>query len=268
MDLMSLLMTLLLGAGNPGGAATATPAAKPAPATKPATDAKPAAEKKKVSAEGDTKSSALSADDLVGKVQSFYTSTKQLSARFRQTTMIGAFGKMSISDGKVYIKKPGKMRWDYFSKKDKKKASKSFMSDGTTLWAVYVEDLTFYKKALKDDLLPVAITFLSGKGDLKTDFNAKLDTSGARGEKGDLVLELKPKQPSASYKTLWLVIDPSDYRVKQSVILNSNNDTTSYNFYEPDAKKAVADTWFVFNEEKMKSSGFRQVKPSDLKKEK
>src|SRR5690606_16163019 len=72
--------------------------------------------------------SRLEAREVVAKVQAFYTETVQLTAIFRQTYTNATFGKESVSDGKVWIKKPGKMRWDYQGKK--KNVSKSFISDG------------------------------------------------------------------------------------------------------------------------------------------
>src|SRR5690606_24548164 len=112
-----------------------------------------------------------------------------LQAKFRQEFENVTFGNKSISDGKVFIEKPGKMRWDYA-----KPEKKYIISDGTTLW-IYEE--TFkqaYKADLKNQLLPVAITFLYGKGDLAADFTPALDTSGKYGAKGDVVLKLTPKQ--------------------------------------------------------------------------
>ena len=200
----------------------------------------------------------LSADQVVGKVQAFYKDTRQLKAKFRQTVVNKTFGKKNVSDGWVYIKKPGKMRWDYYGKKNKKKVIKSFLSDGNTIWAVFVTDMQYFKKAVKNDLLPVAITFLSGKGDLRTDFRAGLDTKTAYGKKGDYVVKLTPKKPNAQYKTLWLVVDPTNYRVKKSVVENSNGDTNQFSFHEGNTTKPIADNVFVFNE---KNTKFRLINP-------
>ncbi len=187
-----------------------------------------------------------SAEQIVSKVQAFYESTPQLRAKFRQTVINKTFGPRPPSDGKLYIKKPtgnakiGKMRWEYYGQKSRnhdRKVVKSFLSDGKTLWAVFHEDKHYYVKTIESDLLPVAVTFLSGKGDLNKEFTAELDTSGKYGDKGDLVVKLTPRQPSAQYKYLWLVVDPTDYRVKQSVVLNSQDDENAFRFYEPDLRR-------------------------------
>jgi outer membrane lipoprotein carrier protein len=210
--------------------------------------------------------SAPTADDIVDKVQEFYKDADKLTAKFRQTYKNVTFGTTKVSDGKVWIKKPGKMRWDYKGKGKKSKTKKSFISDGTNLWAVEHDNKQVIKKDLEENMLPVAITFLYGKGDLKEDFIAALDTSNTYGTKKDIVLELTPKTPSAQYKLLYLVVDPDDHRVKQSIVHEASGNTNHFRFYEPNTTKAVKDSWFVFNEKKY--TNYRIVDDLDKKKKK
>src|SRR5215471_11065180 len=76
-----------------------------------------------------TAAPAISAEEAVKKVQSYYASTQKLKADFRQEYTNATFGRTSKSDGVLWIAKPGKMRWDY-----KTPDPKYFISDGTTLW--------------------------------------------------------------------------------------------------------------------------------------
>jgi len=197
----------------------------------------------------------LDADGVVGKVQKFYVRTQRLTAKFRQTYTNKTFGTKRVSDGKLYIKKPGKMRWDYYAKKRKGKKApveKTFVSDGAMLWAVEHDQKQYARQDLKKNLLPVAITFLYGKGDLRRDFTATLDGSGTFGTKSDYVLRLVPKKPSAQYKTLYLVVDPGNFRVKHSVVLEPSGNKNHFQFFEPNTDKQVQDSWFFFNEKKFK----------------
>jgi outer membrane lipoprotein carrier protein len=204
----------------------------------------------------------VTAQDVVTEVQKFYKSTTNLTAKFRQTTLAKAFGRKEVSDGMVYIKKPGKMRWDY-SKQDKRTKKlvqeKSFLSDGKQLWAVNHRQKQYYEQNIKDNLLPVAVTFLTGKGDLNKEFTAILVPAGKYGGKNDLVVQLTPNKPNAQYKTLWLVVDPSNYRVKQSVVENSAGDTNQFAFYEPNTTADIKATLFVFNAKAAKD--YRKVTP-------
>ena len=100
-------------------------------------------------------------------------------------------------------------------------------------------------------MMPVAVSFLYGKGDLKTEFNAELDTSGKYGGKDDIVLKLTPKKPSAQYKSLFLVVDPNDknapYHVSQSVIVDASNNVNHFRFFAPDFEEPIKDAWFEFD---------------------
>jgi outer membrane lipoprotein carrier protein len=206
---------------------------------------------------------AQSAAAIVTGVQDFYKNTQQLTAKFRQSTVNKTFGVPKMNDGKVYLRKPGKMRWDYFSKRNKNEVVRSQMSDGKTIWAVDKTGKWYYRQDLGQSALPVAVTFLTGKGDLSKEFNAKLLTSSRHGSPGDKVLELTPKKPSAQFKTLVLVVDPASFRVKKSVVTNAGGDTNEFNFYEPDTTKVVKDSWFVFNPKDAGAKGFREIKAEE-----
>jgi outer membrane lipoprotein-sorting protein len=188
------------------------------------------------------------ASDVVDNVQKFYANIKQVTSLFRQTVKNSTFGTEKTSDGKVLLLKPGKMRWDYYEKtKTDVKVKKSFISNGTTLYVVEHDNKQVMKKDLKQDLLPVAVTFLYGKGDLKAEFNSAVDTSGTYGGKDEIVLKLTPKQPSAQYKSLFLVVNKADFHVSQSVIVDSSNNVNHFRFFAPDFDSPIKDTLFEFD---------------------
>ena len=200
------------------------------------------------------------ADDasaVVDKVQEFYKDVKQVTAKFRQTVKNATFGKTTTSDGKVWIKKPGKMRWDYYSKKKKKggksvvETIKTFISNGTYLYVIEHQNKQVIEKNLEKSMLPTAVTFLYGKGDLKKDFDAEIDTSGDYGTKDDIVLKMNPKVESAQYSVLYLVVDKTNYRVKESVVIDSAKNVNHFRFYEPDFDTEIKSTLFVFNKKKV-----------------
>jgi outer membrane lipoprotein carrier protein len=51
--------------------------------------------------------------EVVKQLQARYEKTKDLQADFSQKTKIEGFERPVTSAGKVYIKKPGRLRWDY-----------------------------------------------------------------------------------------------------------------------------------------------------------
>jgi outer membrane lipoprotein carrier protein len=194
------------------------------------------------------------AAQVVERVQQFYAGIKQVSAQFRQSVTNETFGSTKTSDGSVWLMKPGKMRWDYFDKKAKDvEVKKSFISNGSYLYVVEHDNKQVVKKSLERDLMPVAVSFLYGKGELKAEFNPEIDTSGKYGEKGDIVLRLTPKQPSAQYKNLFLVVSPKDFHVSQSVIVDSSNNVNHFRFFAPDFNKPVKDSYFEFDPRSVKN---------------
>jgi outer membrane lipoprotein carrier protein len=191
--------------------------------------------------------SPVDANTAVQNIQKFYANIKQVTASFRQSVKNATFGTTKDSDGKVWLAKPGKMRWDYLEKtKGAVTVKKSFISDGKTLYVVEHDNKQVIKKNLQQDLMPVVVSFLYGTGDLAKEFNAALDTSGTYGTKGDVVLKLTPKQPSAQYKNLYLVADGKDFRVKESIIIDSSNNVNHFRFYSPDWTTPVKDSYFEF----------------------
>jgi outer membrane lipoprotein carrier protein len=197
---------------------------------------------------------AASANDVVDSVQKFYANIKQVTAQFRQSVTNDTFGSTKTSDGTVWIMKPGKMRWDYLEKKKTKvEVKKSFISNGTNLYVVEHDNMQVVKKNLQNDLMPVAVSFLYGKGDLKTEFNAEIDKTNKYGAKGEVVLKLTPKKASAQYKNLFLVVSPDNFRVTQSIIIDSSNNVNHFRFFAPDFEKAIRESWFEFDERSVKN---------------
>jgi len=194
------------------------------------------------------------AAEIVDRVQQFYAGIKQVTASFRQAVTNTTFGSTKTSDGAVWIMKPGKMRWDYLEKKKTGvEVKKSFISNGAYLYVIEHDNKQVVKKNLQHDLMPVAVSFLYGKGDLKAEFDAELDKSAKYGEKDDIVLKLTPKQPSAQYKNLFLVVSPKDFHVSQSVIIDSSGNVNHFRFYAPDFDKPIKDSYFEFDERSVKN---------------
>ncbi len=251
-DIVGILTRIVLGS-----APAAAPAA-PAPAQPPASQ--PGSQPQAQIAPAVPLAAAPGAIDntkpnvVLDEVQKFYAGIKHVTASFRQSVTNDMLGSTKASDGTVWIMKPGKMRWDYLEKKkDRVEVTKSFISNGTNLYVVEHDNMQVVKKNLQQDMMPVAVSFLYGKGDLKTEFNAELDGTGKYGGKGELVLRLTPKKPSAQYKNLFLVVSPADYHVTQSVIVDSSNNVNHFRFYSPDFQKAVKDAWFEFDERSVKN---------------
>jgi outer membrane lipoprotein carrier protein len=120
---------------------------------------------------------------LAAKVQAFYERTKDLEARFAQTYTYAGFGRRQASSGRILVKKPGRMRWDY-----EKPAPKTIAVAGSRLVQFEPEEnQAFVDEHFDASAMSAAVAFLLGKGDLAREFELSLDSSGS--------LLLRPKEP-------------------------------------------------------------------------
>lgn len=180
-------------------------------------------------------------------VQKTYAGVTDMTAVFEQKVTNVTFGRTSVVGGQVWLKRPSKMRWDYSAKPRKgqpPKTVKSFVSDGTTLHIIDLENQQILKTPVKDSQLPVAVAFLSGKAAWAADFRAKLDTSGTYGTADDHVVLLTPKRPSIAYKKLYFVVDPATMQVRQSILIDAAGNTNHFSFTSTDLKASNKDSFF------------------------
>lgn len=236
----------LSGVGQPAYAQDA-PAKTSAPETKTPetkTPEKKAPEKKTPPA----KSSAgqgpagMSAEQVAERVQQFYKKTDDYHADFKQTYEDVAAGDKKISQGKVYFKKPGKMRWDYYTKGGKTR-DKVLVSDGSSFWIYEYEFKQVFKKCLADSQLPTSLKFLMGQGDLLKEFNA----SFARNSSAERpVLDLIPKVPTAKYTRLVFALNPTTFQVRQTTIFDPYGNTNKIEFIDAQINKNLPDSGFDF----------------------
>lgn len=195
------------------------------------------------------------AKQVAAKVEAYYANAKHATVRFEQIYRNTTFGTDTKSKGTLRVKRPKKMRWDYG------KPKVSYLTDGRVFWMVDVDNKQAMRKPLGKAVLPVAVTFLAGTGKLTRHFNVALSTAGTYGGKGDYVLELTPKQASAQFSTLWLVVDSSSFRVKESIVLEASGNTNRFVFGTLDSNKAVADSQFKVSKKDLLDAGFKLLKP-------
>jgi outer membrane lipoprotein carrier protein len=149
--------------------------------------------------------------DLARKVQGFYERTRDLEARFQQTYTYAGFGRRQVSTGRLLVKKPGMMRWDYESPSRKTIAVK-----GSRLVQYEPEENQAYVDDRFDaSAMSAAVTFLLGKGDLAKEFLL------SRGEGGALVLH--PREPDPRVESIALTAGPEGEVTATKVVDGAGN---------------------------------------------
>lgn len=127
--------------------------------------------------------------DVVRQIQARYEKTKDLQADFSQKTKIEGFERPVVSSGKVYLKKPGRLRWDYL---DPAAEEIYVIHDDVK---VYVPE---HKQVLVGKLTQMAasnapLELLQGAAKLEESFDIEPTTGRERGIGGIRLITLIPK---------------------------------------------------------------------------
>lgn len=168
---------------------------------------------------------------LAAKVQATYDRSLDLEARFAQTYTYAGFGRRQVSSGRVLVKKPGMMRWDYDAP-----ARKTIAVKGSRLVQYEpAENQAYVDERFDASAMTAAVTFLLGKGDLGRDFHL------ARDEAGNLVLT--PKEPDPRVASIVLEVAP-DGAVRATRVRDGSGNLNEIRFEDVRRNVGLADSAF------------------------
>lgn len=188
---------------------------------------------------------APSAARVLANVQHAYAGADRLTAQFEQTVTIVAFGQTKTTAGKLWVMRPARFRWDYVrSVRGTTRVNKSFVYDGATLWLIDHLNRQLVRHQTAGGPLPAAVSFLTDSSQLVTQFRVAFAPAGKYGGKGDVVLELTPKRPSAQYDRLYFVIDRARWEVRASIVIDSAGNTNQFRFRGASTAAKVNPRWF------------------------
>src|SRR5437899_10415043 len=134
---------------------------------------------------------AATLDDVVRDLEGAYSRMIDLRAEFTQTAFNKSLNQTIPAQGTVYLKKGGKLRWEY-----KEPTPQEIVSDGKKLW-VYTPALNQVNVGdAPEALAGPAGSFLAGLGRLRAEFGVRfLNPAQPKDADGRWMLDLTPKQP-------------------------------------------------------------------------
>src|SRR6185295_14155438 len=145
----------------------------------------------------------VDAAQLAASLQKKYDGIKDFSADFIHTYEGGVLRKKVTERGRLLIKKPGKMRWEYTSPEQK-----LFVSDGVKIYSYIPQDKQVVVSSVPtDDTASAPGLFLAGKGSLVRDFTATLTEVPPGMPAGTKALKLVPRKPQPDYDWIVLLVD-------------------------------------------------------------
>jgi|SRR5579871_1159583 len=185
---------------------------------------------------------ALTAPELAQQLQTKYDGIHDFTADFVHAYEGGALRKQITERGRLIIKKPGKMRWDYAAPD-----AKVFVSDGLKMYSYIPQDKQVIVSSVpQDDQASTPALFLAGKGNLVRDFTASL-VSVPKGLPSDsLALKLVPKSPQRDYDWLVLVVDPHSLDFRGLVTVDAQGGVSTFSFTNLKTNTSPADKQFAF----------------------
>ncbi len=173
-------------------------------------------------------------------VDEHYNRLRSLQAEF--TEIYRGAGIDRTESGTLWLKKPGKMRWEYRSPRDK-----LFLSDGKDAWFYLPGDKQARKtpvRKLEDLRSPLG--FLLGKTRLEKELQGLgFAPDLAPVTPGNRVLRGVPKNMAERVIQVLLEITP-DNRISRIVIDEVDGSTTEYRFREQKENVGIADERFRF----------------------
>lgn len=183
---------------------------------------------------------ALSADEIVTRVQNFYDKTTTFKAGFKQRYVVKAYDKTKDSAGSVIFEKPGKMSWRYTSNGNR------VVSDGSVIKIYEKENKQMYEQQLSKTQYPAALSFLTGQGKLKQNFKfSKQDSKQMKFESG-YVLAGDPLQPTAAYEKVFFYIDAQTYQVRRVLIVDAQGNRNRFDFLTSEVNTKAPQGEFAF----------------------
>src|SRR6478752_10201825 len=128
------------------------------------------------------------AAELAQSLQRKYDTIRDFSADFVHNYRSGALKKQVTEKGRLLIKKPGKMRWEYTAPEPK-----LFVSDGVKIYSYIPQDKQVVVSSVPpDDTASGPALFLAGKGNLLRDFTVSFAEVPSGMPPGTKALKLVP----------------------------------------------------------------------------
>ena len=197
---------------------------------------------------------ASPASIVLANVQAFYDATTDFKANFKQTYVHPVYGTKTVSKGKLKVKKPGRMVWDY----DAKNAPDLYVTKKTL--QVVEHDLRQVATRNVDTAdFAGADKFLFGGRQLVEDFRVRMASDRlvkAYGEDAHTVIELSPKKKNPHYRTLLLVVDDATGRVDSFVVRNTDKSVNRFQLTGITRNGGLSEGEFTFK----RPAGYVEVK--------
>lgn len=179
-------------------------------------------------------------DQLIAALQAKYARLASLAADFTQ--IYNAPGERTRREsGRLLLKKPGRMRWDYSAPEEK-----LYVSDGKVIYEyVPAERLVTRATVKESNDLRAPFMFLLGRGNLRRDFK-RIELAGESPVRaGNRVLRLIPKR-DAGFRELLIEVEPGTMTIARLAFVNPAGARSDFLFSNVRENPPASDAQFSF----------------------
>ena len=168
-------------------------------------------------------------------IEERYNRTQTLELSFTESYQQGA--RTRVEKGELFLRKPGRMRWQYTAP-----AGKLFVSDGKFIYSYTPQDNRAEKMKLKEtDDMRAPLAFLLGQ----LDFNKDFREYHAQTEDGGVFITAIPKSDKLPYSEVSFLAAP-DFTIRRLEVKGQDNSILRFTFDNEKKDPAIQDAMFRF----------------------
>jgi len=180
--------------------------------------------------------------EVLAGLQRWLDGTADLAGRFEQSLVSGALGAGVTESGRLVLRRPGRMRWDY-----ERPETKIALVDGRRTRLYVAEDHQLWEGSLDDggELLP---TLLLRQAPLAEWFEASFPPGPEHPatDEDEIVLRLVPRQRQDAFRELRVTLDRPGFELRAAEVLDGAGNRMRYRFQDLRRNRGVPDTAFHF----------------------
>jgi outer membrane lipoprotein carrier protein len=166
-------------------------------------------------------------------VQDRYNKIQTLQVKFTESTT--SRGRTHRDSGTLYLRKKGKMRWEYAS-------GMLFVSDGKFIFSYYQEEHRYEKLSMKEsDDMRAPLAFLLGDVDFDRDFG----TYHTKPQDNDVLITALPKSDKFPYTEVTFLV-AADSTIRRLEVKLQTGDLIVFTFEGEKKNPLLADALFQF----------------------
>jgi outer membrane lipoprotein carrier protein len=168
-------------------------------------------------------------------IEERYNRTQTLELSFTESYQLQ--GRVRTEKGDLFLRKPGRMRWQYTLP-----AGKLFVSDGKFIYSYTPQDNRAEKMKLKEtDDMRAPLAFLLGR----LDFNKDFREFRAHAEEGGLFITAIPKSDNFPYNEVSFLAGP-DFTIRRMEVKMQDGSVLRFTFENEKQNPPLADGIFQF----------------------